>query len=342
MESPYYLKLSLGAAIALRFLPGRFYRDIKLYCVNLLLTYREGCKGRCAYCGLARDRMGDTFIRVEWPMYHFDEISERIYKYRDKFKRLCISMVTDKRAYDHTIFLLNRLKYVGLPISALITPTILRDGDIKELRDNGVDMIGIGLDAANKRIFEKRRGRWVRGPHSWEKYWNTIIKSREYFGEWRVGCHIIVGLGEKDYNLVNIFKTLNRMQVFSHLFSFYPEAGSIMERRRRPSVKRYRRVQLVRYMIEKGVIKGDEVEYDKNGMIAYINTDKESIRNLVESGLPFITSGCGSNNGELTCNRPFANSRPGEAFRNYPLYPLYEDIKRIKREMDLDSLIKEV
>ena len=342
MESPSYLKLSLGAAIALRFLPGRFYRDVSLYCINLLLTYKNGCKGKCAYCGLARDREGDTFIRVEWPIYPLNEILKRIDKYRERFKRLCISMVTEKRAYKDTLFLLDRIKGIGLPVSVLITPTILKDGDIRELKDRGVDMIGIGLDAANKEIFERIRGKGVNGPHSWDRYWNAIIKSREYFGGWRVGCHIIVGLGEKDKDLVHIFKTLNKMQIFAHLFSFYPEKGTLLEKRKRPSLKRYRRIQLIRYMIEKGLLEGDEIEYNKRGMISSIRANKDKVTAIVESGLPFITSGCGSDKGEPTCNRPFANSRPGEAFRNYPFNPLPRDIRRIKREIDLESLIREV
>ena len=75
-ESPEYLRTSTAAAITLGFIPGRFYRDAKLYCINLLLTYEDGCRGACAYCGLARNRKeGDSFIRVGWPTYPLNEIS---------------------------------------------------------------------------------------------------------------------------------------------------------------------------------------------------------------------------------------------------------------------------
>ena len=58
-ESPEYLRTSTAAAMTLGFIPGRFYRDAKLYCINLLLTYRGGCKANCAFCGLSRDRIGE-------------------------------------------------------------------------------------------------------------------------------------------------------------------------------------------------------------------------------------------------------------------------------------------
>ena len=56
ISSPDHLRMSLAAAMTLGYTPGVFYRDARLYCINLLLTYPEGCRGRCAYCGLAAGR----------------------------------------------------------------------------------------------------------------------------------------------------------------------------------------------------------------------------------------------------------------------------------------------
>ncbi|MHA2015753.1 MAG: radical SAM protein, partial [Candidatus Thorarchaeota archaeon] len=42
-ESPEYVRTSLAAAMTIGKVPGRFYRDAKLYCINILLTYDEGC-----------------------------------------------------------------------------------------------------------------------------------------------------------------------------------------------------------------------------------------------------------------------------------------------------------
>ncbi|MFQ6065541.1 MAG: hypothetical protein ACE5L6_08705, partial [Candidatus Bathyarchaeia archaeon] len=54
LESPKYVRISHAAAMTMGILPGKFLRNAKLYCINLLLTYDEGCMGRCAYCGLSR------------------------------------------------------------------------------------------------------------------------------------------------------------------------------------------------------------------------------------------------------------------------------------------------
>ncbi len=56
LESPQSLRMSLAAAMTLGFKRSLFYKNARLYCINLLLTYRSGCAARCAYCGLSTNR----------------------------------------------------------------------------------------------------------------------------------------------------------------------------------------------------------------------------------------------------------------------------------------------
>jgi biotin synthase len=56
MKSPEYVQLSNAAAITLGIMGGRMHRTSCTRCLNLLLTYPEGCRANCAYCGLARHR----------------------------------------------------------------------------------------------------------------------------------------------------------------------------------------------------------------------------------------------------------------------------------------------
>lgn len=52
LESPEYVRVSSAAAMTLGLMSGRFLRGAKLYCINLLLTYENGCVGKCAYCAI--------------------------------------------------------------------------------------------------------------------------------------------------------------------------------------------------------------------------------------------------------------------------------------------------
>jgi biotin synthase len=52
------MRISLAAAMTLGYEPGVFFRGARLHCINLLLTYPEGCRARCAYCGLSASVRG--------------------------------------------------------------------------------------------------------------------------------------------------------------------------------------------------------------------------------------------------------------------------------------------
>lgn len=342
MESPSYVRTSLAAAITLRMAPGRFYRDIQCGCINLLLHYEGGCRANCAYCGLARTRPGEdegnTFIRVDWPTVSTEDVVARMARYQDRVRRVCISTVQHPRAYDDLLAVTRLvIERVDRPVSALITATLMDRERLEELKGLGVDMIGMGLDAASQRIFLRTRGRGVKGPHLWRKHWEVIQEARDVFGPWKVNCHLIVGIGETDREMVETLYELKGREVSAYFFSFYPESGSTMERRRRPPIVRYRRMQMVKYFIESGGVQPGQIIYDERHRIAGLRVSGEEVEGAIQSGRPFVTGGCPGRDGGLACTRPFANSRPGEPFRNFPLWPESDDIIDIRRELRLSS-----
>jgi len=341
VESPAFVRTSLAAAITLRMAPGRFYRDIHCGCINLLLHYEGGCRANCAYCGLARSRPseddGSTFIRVDWPAVRTEDVVARMARYQDRVKRVCISTVQHPRAYADLLTVTRLvLERVDRPVSALITATLMDSQRLMELREMGVDMIGMGLDAASQRVFLRTRGRGVKGPHLWQKHWDVIEHAREVFGPWKVNCHLIVGIGETDREMVNALYDLRGREVFAYFFSFYPEAGSTMEHRSRPPIVRYRRLQLVKHLIENEGLASEQIIYDSKDRIAGLRLPPQVVDGAIDSGRPFVTGGCPSRDGGLACTRPFANSRPGEPFRNYPLLPERDDILDIRRTLRLN------
>jgi biotin synthase len=344
MYSPDYISISLASAIALRLRSGRFYRDARPACANLLLTYPQTCLADCAYCGLARERPGrpgdKSFIRVEWPVVPTSIVLDRLTARGSEIKRVCLSMVTHGQAYRDTLDIVGRLKEaLNTPLSVLIAPNLFDRQRLAELKAAGADMIGIGLDAASKRIFELRRGRAVRGGLSWANYWRTIEAAVSIFGSGKVNCHLVVGLGETDADLVATVQRLKGLGVPAYLFSFYPEPDSRMARTRRPSLVRWRRLQLVKHLLESGRLAPEVLGFDDRGRIARLDVDGEDLEPVILSGLPFMTDGCPGEDGSLACNRPFGSYRPGQPFWDYPFQPTGEDIRRIARQLRLDQLL---
>ncbi|MEK7848672.1 MAG: hypothetical protein AAB270_07085 [Chloroflexota bacterium] len=201
-----------------------------------------------------------------------------------------------------------------------------------------MERIGVGLDAASPRVFHRTKGQGVGGPHSWERYWEVMQAGRDLFGPWTVSCHIIVGIGETDRELVELFCRLKAEQILAHPFSFYPEPDSAMGRRRRPSLARWRRLQLVRYLVETGQLGPEGLAYDSRGRLCHIGVRPETIDRAVGSGLPFLTGGCPDEDNTLACTRPFGSYRPGQPFRDFPFMPTPQDIARTRRELRLEGL----
>lgn len=335
-ESPQVIKTSLAAAVTLGLKGGSFYRKAKLTCLNLLLTYQEGCQGHCSYCGLENKRSdetrGTTFIRVTWPTYPFDLIVKRTKEQQTSLQRICISMVTHKRALADTLDLISRLRReVDLPVSALVAPTIIRKTeDLHKLKEAGADQLGVAIDTATAELFEKYRGKGVRGPHRWEHYWSILKSGVEIFGPGHVSTHHIVGLGESEKEMVMILQKVYDLGAVGHLFSFYPEPGSALAGREAPPIGQYRRIQLARYLIMNNYRRAEYMRFNDAGKVCDFGMEIEP---FVASGEPFRTSGCPGHDGETACNRPYGNERPGRHLANYPFPPDPQDIEEIRNEI---------
>ncbi len=334
MESPEYVQTSLAGAITLGLEPGRFARNVRLRGLNLLLTYPRGCAARCSYCGLARDRNegkdGKTFIRVKWPTCLLDEVIRRVRAGGHVLERVCISMVAHPRALEDSRAVIRRFRAeTDLLISALITPTVIRSRDhLALLKEAGADMMSVAVDAATKSLFEFHRG--GEGLLSWNHYWQTLEHGVEVFGQGNVGIHLIVGLGETEEEMIGTIQQANDLGVRTHLFSFYPEAGSRLQDHPQPPIGQYRRVQLARYIINEGLGRASQMRFNAAGQVAEFGID---LRPLLASGEAFTTSGCAGRSCKVACNRPFGNERPSRPFRNFPMAPEPEDIALIESQV---------
>jgi len=342
MNSPEFIQTSLAAAISLGLEPGIFMDRVKLTGLNLLLTYDDGCIGKCAYCGISRSEYTDsgthrskkTFIRVKWPVYKLYNLLGVLKSNENNFERICLSMITHRNAIQDTKFITGLIKdSIRLPISLLISPTLINKPSVlQEFKDAGAEMIGIAIDASTREIFNKYRSSGVGGPHKWEKYWQVLRWSIEIFGCFKVGIHLIIGLGETEEEAAQIICKAYKLGAKTHLFSFYPEACSKLVDLNPPELLSYRKIQIARYLINEKNLDLTDIRFDKNGKLVAFNYD---LKEVLDEGYAFMTSGCpcSTNNKISACNRPFANERPSDPFRNYPYEPTDEDKKIIDNQI---------
>ena len=232
--SPDHVRISTAAAMELGLKPGRIQRT-HCGCINLLQNYPQGCFANCSYCGLARERPGaaedNSFIRVDWPLYPMQLVAEKIGQLEAdrEVGRVCVAQVQDHRANDDLLAMTGMVRRHApdVPISALVMATLLDKDMLADIMEAGADIIGIGMDAATEELCIKHRGSGVKGPHDWQQHWEIARLAREMYGPHKVNLHIVVGLGETDAELVDMFYLCHAEQIACYLFSFNAEPGTV-------------------------------------------------------------------------------------------------------------------
>ncbi|MGC8817157.1 MAG: radical SAM protein [Candidatus Hadarchaeum sp.] len=289
------------------------------------LTYFEGrCRGNCKFCPQARESTADLEMlsRVVWPKFDLESVLTALSENSEKFKRVCIQAVNSPSVVEVIGELVSRVREVcRLPISVSCQPLTLEE--LEKLSASGVERVGLAFDAATKEIFSKVKG----SEYSWEGHMAALKNAQLVFGD-RVSTHLIVGLGESEEEMVRALQFFHDGGVTVALFAFTPIPGTPLSKQPRPDVASYRRVQLARFLIANNLVRAEEMKFE-GGRIFDFGADGESLRKIVESGDPFITSGCAG------CNRPFYNESPRGPIYNYPRKPNRRDLDEIKKVFGL-------
>ena len=348
MRSPDYVQMSTAAAITLGVMPGQMHRCGCTRCLNLLLTYPEGCRANCAYCGLARHREADrdyadrNFIRVDWPAVPMAQVIDIVAGQGDAtpFHRMCISMITHPNSDEDTVSVLKawtrRIDPSSLPVSILSNPTTMTRADVKILHELGADIFTVALDAATPELFDRTRGKGVQSPHSWAKYWEILKDAREIFGRQKFGAHIIVGMGETEYEVLSLVQRIVDLGGHSHMFCFFPERGSLMDHLPATPRDQWRRVQLARYLIDYRGMRVEQMRFDEEGRVSDFGLPKNELDDVIAKGVAFRTSGCPGKFAEdiSACDRPYGDSPPSN-IASYPFPPNKNDIGKIRTQLGL-------
>ena len=346
MRSPEYVQMSTAAAITLGIMNGRMHRCSCTRCLNLLLTYPEGCRANCAYCGLARHREAErdyadrNFIRVDWPAVPLEKTIDIVARdgAGSPFHRMCISMITHPRSDEDAVTVLKRwterVDPAAIPVSILSNPTTMTREDVKCMRDLGADIFTVALDAATPVLFDRTRGKGVQSPHTWRKYWEILMDARDIFGPRKFGAHIIIGMGETEYEALHLVQQLVDLGGHSHMFCFFPEKGSLMDHLPATPRDQWRRVQLARYLIDYRGVRVEQMGFDGEGRVVDFGLPAGELDSVIDAGVAFRTSGCPGKFAEdiSACDRPYGDSPPSN-IASYPFPPAKSDLRKIRRQL---------
>ncbi len=313
-------------------------RDIKLPAppTTIYLMVGERCVYDCAYCSQAVNSKGsvEQLSRVVWPAVDWQELKDTIKDAPSFIKRVCFQVVNSRGCLEDVLFFIREIKDVSsLPVSVSIR--VNRMEDLEKLFEDGVERVGVALDVATETTYSKYRG------GDFKKAVDLILRAGELF-KGRITTHIIVGMGETDKELYGVMKKMFDNEITVGLFAFTPVKGTCLEDEVPPSLMRYRRIQLMRYLLGKGI--EFLPEFDRKGNLISINVVRTvtlvpgtsvTVLGGKAAGDMVLTSGCAG------CNRPYYNEKPLGPMFNYPLLSKEAAEKIVgvfvEREDDIDK-----
>ena len=265
--------------------------------------------------------------RVTWPPFSTKRVIEGIKAAVDRrlIARVCVQAMNYRGVVKDLVGLVKEVRSTTIPISVSCQP--LTRQQINRFSEVGVDRICIPLDLPTKELFEQVKGTLAGAPYRWERHLEALEQAIHVFGRGRVSTHLIVGLGESDKELTEMFQVLVDMGVYPSLFAFTPIPGTRMAERSQPPIQRYRKIQIAHHLITTGMARIEQMEFDANSNLIGFGVTADALMTVVRSGLPFMTSGCPG------CNRPYYNERPGGPIYNFPRKPNMDEITRIERQL---------
>ena len=325
-QLPERIRVSTGSAIVLRLLRGKL--DAKPTTIYLLTCRNEKCSANCGFCPQARESKGraDMLSRVTWPTFMTRQVVDGIERTvrGDAIKRVCIQTLNYPEAFEDVSVLVVEIKsQVMVPVSVSCKPLKLEK--MKALADVGVNRISIALDAATEKIFDRVKGQNIGGPYRWERQRKALNEAVKVFGEGSVSTHLIVGLGETEKEICQMIQWCVDSGIYPGLFAFTPIPGTALENDPPPSLNHYRRVQLAHYLLTHRKTRIENMAFDSNSCLTNFGISKEQLLEVIDTGEPFLTSGCPG------CNRPYYNERPGGPLYNYPRQLRPEEIEEAKK-----------
>lgn len=327
---PRLIRVSLGSAIVLGLLEGKLSAEPT---TAYLMTYKAGkCTANCGFCPQARSSRSkeELLSRISWIAFPTGTVLKKIETsaQQGKIKRVCIQALNFPEVFTHLAVLVAAIRqHAKVPVSVSCQP--LNSGNLRCLAEAGAERIGIAIDAATEKLFGEVKGASAGGPYTWESQFKQLQEALEVFGKGKVSTHIIIGLGETENDAVSLIQRCVDMGILPAIFAFTPVGGTRLEKKPQPLIESYRRVQLARYLVINGYARVEDMHFDSFGCLADFGIEKEALMYIVETGKPFLTSGCPN------CNRPFYNEKPSGPIYNYPRKICREEICAIKHQLRL-------
>lgn len=266
----------------------------------------ENCKNNCQFCAQSQssEARADLLSRVTWPTFAREEAAAGI---KDTYeagaiKRACLQVVNSADSWDATVNALELL-HGSSAVPICVSSHLETVQQARELVARGAERICIALDAATPELYRKVKN------GQWDAKWSLLLECAQALPN-LMTTHLIVGLGEREEDMVRRMAACIDQGITIGLFAFTPVRGTPWAHHHSPAIAHYRRIQIAHHLLRCGY-KQSVIGYH-NGAISEFKIPQGELLEILAEGQAFQTRGCDD------CNRPYYNERPGGPMYNYP------------------------
>ena len=166
-----------------------------------------------------------------------------------KIRRICIQALSYPEVFSHTSEALVKEIRRKRRFPFRFPASLSIRANIERLAKAGVDRVGVAVDAATETLFDRVKGEG--SSYSWDNQFRMLAEALAVFG--KDPHRFFVGLGETEQEAVQTIQRCIGAGVLPGLFAFTPIRGTALEKNSPPKLESYRRIQLARFLIVKGI-----------------------------------------------------------------------------------------
>ncbi len=267
------------------------------------------CVFDCKFCTQAAGSAADVKLlsRISWPQFEEEYVFSALHSEQAKFKRVCLQVVHSNGSENYLVYVRKIRDACGLPLSVDVKAEDM--DSVRRTYEAGADVVGLPMDVADPKLYsEIKDGSYIDQL--------DLIKQAAHEFKGKISTHLIIGLGETERQATELIEDMYSHDVTVALFAFTPVRGTKLAQRKRPSLGRYRRMQLARFLICGGY--EPDFSFNEKDQISGFGYTVDELMEIVQP-LTFQTSGC------MDCNRPYYNEKPGGVMYNYPYEPCTDE-----------------
>jgi len=308
-----YVGVSLATAHTL----GLKKIKLEVECQTAYILVGSVCHAKCGFCGMSK-KTERGLSRVKWPLFSKDVVLEALREgvFSRKISRICLQ-VTCSDTQELLREMIKVLCQLDIPIS--LSKSVTSVSEIEDYLELGVCKITVNLDIITEKSYLQYKG------INFKEKKKLLFDTAKKFPK-KIVCHLIIGFDESEQECIELLDELSKVGVTVGLFAFFPIKGTELENHSQPDVGKYRRVQIAKHLIEKGV--GiEQFKFDEQGKLQKIESDLGAETEQLAKA--FQTTGCEG------CSRPYYTEKPRGTLYNFPYKPNINEVEQCMKESGL-------